>query len=50
MFVIFRGPIRVDICEVFLVCSIAVTLSTVACLLVDSLLGLSFGKEAYITI
>ncbi len=44
--VTLRGPIRVDMYRMFLVCLIAVAFSTLACLLMDPLLSLSFGKEA----
>ncbi len=48
--VILRGPIRVDMCEIFLVCLVAVAFPTLARLLVDPLFGLSFGKEAYVAV
>jgi hypothetical protein len=49
-FVILRGSIRVDVCEVFLVCLVAVAFSTLACMFVDSLFGLSFCKEADVVV
>ena len=48
--VILRGPIRVDMREVFLVCLVTVTFSTLARLLMDPLFGLSLGKEAGVTV
>ena len=48
--VILRGPIRVDMCEVFLVCLVTVAFSTLARLLVDPQFGLSLGKEAGLTV
>ena len=44
--VIIRGPIRVDMCEVFLVCLVAIAFSTLTRLFVNPLFGSSFGKEA----
>jgi len=49
-FVILRGPIRVDMCEVFLVCLVAVAFTALACMFVDPLFGLSFGKEAGVVV
>jgi len=48
--VILRGPIRVDMCEIFLVCLVAAALPTLACILVGPLFGLSFGEEAGVTV
>lgn len=44
--IILRDQIQVEMCEVFLVCLIAVASSTLAYLLVGPLFGLSFSKEA----
>ena len=44
--IILRDPFRVDMYEISLVCLIAVVFSTLACLLVGPLFGLSFGEEA----
>lgn len=48
--VILRGPVSVDMCEVFLVCLVAVAFPTLARLLADPLFGLSFGKEACVAV
>ena len=48
--VILRGPIRLDMCEVFLVCIVAITFSTLTRLFVNPLFGSSFGKEAGVTV
>ena len=44
--IILRDPFRVGMYEISLVCLIVVVFSTLACLLVGPLSGLSFGKEA----
>ena len=44
--VILRDSIRGDMYEISLVCLIAVAFFTLTCLLVSSLFGLNFGKEA----
>ena len=44
--IILWDPIRVDMYEISLVCLIGVVFSTLACLLVGPLFGLSFDKEA----
>lgn len=48
--VILRDPIRVDMCEIFLVCLVAVAFSTLACMFVDPLFDLSFCKEAGVAV
>jgi len=48
--VILRDPIRVDMCEVFLVCLVAVAFFALACMFVDSLFDLNFGKEADVVV
>ena len=48
--VILRGPIRVDIYEVFLVYLVAIAFSTLTRLFVNPLFGSSFGKEAGVTV
>jgi hypothetical protein len=48
--VILRDPIRVDMCEIFLVCLVAAALPTLACILVGPLFGLSFDEEASVIV
>ncbi len=48
--IILRGPIRVDIYEIFLIYYVAATLPTLAYILVGPLFRLSFGEEASITV
>ena len=48
--VILWGPIRVDMCEIFLVSLVAITFSTLTRLFVNPLFGSSFGKEGGVTV
>lgn len=48
--VVLQGPIRVDMCEISLVCLVAIAFSTLTRLFVDPLFGSSLGKEAGVTV
>ena len=48
--VILRGPIRVDMCEIFLVSLVTIAVSTLTRLFMNLLFSSSFGKEAGVTV